>query len=176
MKKNPKQSAFERDYKIYYNMDGTSVSVRLRKRLRNIQLEGNKLNGISYQDHTVMEFNPLQRQLYCEVVYGVKNLKPKERTQMTEVQLGLIEERYTKAQRVINQLKNEIMSKYCDKIFKVFYNSPIAKEMLHYSQDPENENNENTMTFADLGINKYQIATRLIEHGVLPVNFFQLSA
>lgn len=176
MKKNPKQSAFERDYRIYYNLDGTSASVRLRKRLRTIQLEGNKLNDISYQETSVLEFNSIQKQLYTEVVYGIKNMKPKQRATLTDIQVGLIEERYEKAQRVINQLKNEVMNKYCDKIFNVFYNSPIAKEMLVYSQDPENENNENTMTFADLGINKYHIATRLIEHGILPVNFFQLSA
>jgi hypothetical protein len=175
MKKNPNRSAFEQDFKIYYNMDRTSASVRLRKKLANIQLEGNKFNDIRYQQSSV-EFNSVQQKMYREVIYGVENIKPSERAQMTEIELGLVAERFQKGQRVINQFKNEVMAQFCDKIFKVFYNSPIAKEMLEFSADPDNSQEENTLTFKDLGIKKHHVAIRLVEHGILPVNFFQLSA
>jgi hypothetical protein len=69
------------------------------------------------------------------------------------------------------------MANMCDEIFgKVFWNSPIAKEMVAYSTDAEALKEENTLSFRELGIKKHQLAAKFVEFGLLPVNFFQLSA
>lgn len=176
MKKNPNEHVSKHDLQIYYNMGGTSVSVRCKQKLSTQQLYGNRLNDKSYQEFEVTEFNSIQQKLYREVIYGVENFKPSERKKMTEIELGLVAERHEKAQRVINQFKNEVVATLCDRIFKKFWNSDIAKEMLDFSETPDTKDLPNDMSFKELGIKKHQVAVRLIEHGILPVNFFQLSA
>jgi hypothetical protein len=115
--------------------------------------------------------------MYKRLIYGIENIPKAELQTIERKERERIVARHARAQEVINIYKNEVMGAFCDQIFgKVFWNSPIAKEMVAFSQDPEALKEENTLSFRELGIKKHQIAARLIESGLLPLNFFQLSA
>lgn len=178
MKKNPKKTVTEQSIKIFYNEDRSAAKIVYKEQgLNDLQLYGNKLNGLSYQRVTEIEFNTLQQRMYKRLVYGIENIPKAEILTIDRKERERIIARHTKAQEVINIYKNEVMAITCDKIFgQIFWNSPIAKEMVAYSSNPEALKEENTLSFRELGIKKHQLATKFIESGLLPINFFQLSA
>lgn len=178
MKKNPKKTVEEQSIKIFYNEDRTAARIVFKEQgLNDLQLYGNKLNGVSYQGVTDVEFNTRQQRMYKRLIYGIENIPKAELQTIEKKERERIIARHARAQEVINIYKNEVMAVMCDKIFgKIFWNSPIAKEMVAFSSDPETLKEENTLSFRELGIKKHQIAGKLIESGLLPVNFFQLSA
>lgn len=170
MEKNPNMAALSQTAKIY-------TSEYTNKGLENLQLHGNQQDGFSYQLSTTVDFNPRQQKLYKYLIYGIEGVPKPELLEMTQEKKQEIITRHRKAQKVINQYKNEVVASYCDKIFgELFWNSDVAKEMIAYSKDPESLQEENTLSFRELGIKKHHVAGKLIEFGLLPVNFFQLSA
>jgi hypothetical protein len=178
MKKNPNKTVVEQSLKIFYNDDRTAARIVFKEQgLNDLQLYGNKLNGVSYQRVTEIEFNTLQQRMYKRLVYGIENIPKAEMLTIDRKERERIIARHARAQEVINIYKNEVMAITCDKIFgKIFWNSPIAKEMVAYSSDSEALKEENTLSFRELGIKKHQLAAKFIESGLLPLNFFQLSA
>jgi len=163
---------------IFYDDKDQRVRVDYEESgLEDLQLYGNKLNGVSYQSHTSILFNEIQNTMYRKIVYGIEAFNKTELVSMSKADLIKVQKDYAKAQVVLNKYKNQVMNQFLDKFFqKHFWNSPIAREMEAFSQDPEAIHEENTLSFKDLGINKHQIAGKLIEHGFLPVDFFYLSA
>jgi hypothetical protein len=178
MKKNPKKTVTEQSIKIFYNDDRTAARIVYKEQgLNDLQLYGNKLNGVSYQGTTDIQFNTLQQRMYKRLVYGIENIPKAELETIDRKERERIIARHARAQEVINIYKNIVMANMCDEIFgKVFWNSPIAKEMVAYSTDAEALKEENTLSFRELGIKKHQLAAKFVEFGLLPVNFFQLSA
>ena len=177
MKKNPNLTVSTQSIKIYLNDDRNAARVVFKEQgLNDLKLHGNKLNGVSYQGVTDIEFNTRQQRMYKRLIYGIENIPKAELQTIDSKERERIIAKHARAQEVINIYKNEAMAKICDNIFgKIFWNSPIAKEMVAFSKDPESLKEENTLSFRELGIKKHQIAGKLIESGLLPINFFQLA-
>ena len=163
---------------IFYDNLDHKVQVKYEEKgLQDLQLYGNKLNGKSYQTRKSILFNELQNKMYRKVLFGLEAVNKTELTEMSKADIRKVQQEHLRAQKVLNQWKNEVMASYVDKMFKeLFWNSPIAKEMVAFSKDPEAIHDDNTLSFKELGITKKQIAGKMIEHGFLPVNFFYLSA
>ena len=80
---------------------------------------------------------------------------------------------YTKAHRILNRWKQEIVNETIDTLFlKMFPKSKTAKQFV--SEKGYDDNIQCIIPFKDLGISKKQIASKLIEFGLLPENFFNL--
>ena len=170
--------ATERGIEIFY--DNKRHVTRLEyeeKGLADLQLYGNKLNGKMYQAQTAIHFNSIQQSMYRRLIYGIESIPYPELKKMKKLDKKIVQKRHKKAQQVINIWKNEILSSFVNGLFtEFFWNSDITKEMKELSKDPEFMKEENTLSFKDLGITKKHVANKLIEHGLLPVNFFHLSA
>lgn len=162
------------DMVIYHNEIGAVNVVYKERGLANLQLYGNKLNDFSYQEITEIQFNSRQQRLFKRLLYGINSIPKPELATLSKEQTKVLIKKHRTAQKIINRLKNEVVAAKCDRVFKKFWNSDLAKEMLVYSKKELNA--PNTMTFKQLGISKSQIADKLVEHGLLPVNFYQLSA
>lgn len=142
--------------------------------LERIQLHGNKLNNRSYQSYKPSRFTEIQQRMYADVLYGL-NEESKKRLSAEEQRIVL--EKHQKAQRVINNWKNEIVANYVDNIFgKIFWHSDISKEMIKSARRDKRSKVLNNMSFKDLGLEKRHVAQKLIAHNLLPEDFFQLTA
>ena len=163
---------------IFYDNKDQGVNVMYEDSgLQNLQLYGNKLNDVSYQSRTSTMFNEVQNKMYRRIVYGVEALNKAELTTMSKNEISKIQKDYSRAQVILNRYKNQVMNQSLNGFLeKHFWNSPIAREMIDFSDDPDTVHEENTLSFKELGINKKQVAGKLIEHGFLPVDFFYLSA
>lgn len=163
---------------IFYDQKDAPIKmVYEEKGLENLQLYGNKLNGQSYQTRKSILFNQLQNKLYRRLIFGLEALNKTELQTMKKTEILKVQEDHERTKKVLNQWKNEITSSYVDKMFsEIFWHSDLAKEMVRYGQDPDAVNDENTLSFKELGVTKKQIAVKLIQNGLLPVNFFYLSA
>jgi hypothetical protein len=162
---------------FYDHKDAPIKMVYEENGLENLQLYGNKLNGESYQTRKSILFNQLQNKLYRRLIFGLDSLNNTDLQTMKKSEILKVQEDHERAKKVLNQWKNEITSSYVDKLFsEIFWNSPIAKEMVRFGNDPDAVHEENTLSFKELGIKKRQIAVKLVENGLLPVNFFYLNA
>lgn len=170
--------ATESGLEIFYEKKRHTVTVKYEDRgLSEMQLYGNKLNGVSFQAPNKNAFNPLQQKIYRRLLYGLEAVSATELREMPETEKQELTQMHSRAQQVINLWKNQIMASYIDKLFgEMFWHSDIAKEMVDLSNDQEFMHEENTLSFKELGITKPQVAHKLMEHGLLPVNFFYLSA
>ena len=135
-----------------------------------IQTEGT----VKYQKiEKEIKFTPKQKDLYSKVVYGFKAYTKEEIAKMSEQTKIDVTIRYTKVQRFLNRWKQDITFSAVDQFLMfLFPKSPIVKQMVNtkgYIDDSENE-----LSFSDLGIDKDKIASKLVENGFLPKNFFNL--
>jgi hypothetical protein len=164
--------------KIFYERSEQVVSVYYEEKgLSDIQLHGNTLNGVSYQSVGSSVFNTLQNKLYKRLIYGIEAMTKTELVELSITEIRQINRDHRKAIKVLNAWKNQVVSSYVDRLFaEVFWNSDVAKEMVNFSKEEDYEDQENTLSFKELGLSKKQVAVKLIEHGLLPVNFFQMAA
>lgn len=143
--------------------------------IEKIQLYGKNLNGVTYQDYEPLKFNYTQYRMYYSLLNGLKFYKPEIVAKFSQAKKDHITRKHKKTQQVINRWKNQIVNAYSNHIFKsIFWNSDIAKEMVALTE--QDDTALNTMTFRELGLQKHQIAQKLIEHKLLPDNFFLLTA
>lgn len=168
----------KRGIQIFYEQTEQAVSVFYEEKgLSDIQLIGNKLNGISYQSAGSSVFNNQQNKLYKRLIYGIEAMTKSELVELSTMEIRQINRDHRKAMKVLNAWKNQVVSSYVDKLFgEMFWNSSIAEEMINFSKEDDYEDQENTLSFKDLGLSKKQVAGKLIENGLLPVNFFQMAA
>jgi hypothetical protein len=168
----------ERGIQIFYEQSKRSVSVVYEEKgLSDIQLNGNKLNGISYQSIGSAVFNTQQNKLYKRLIYGVEAMSKSELVELSTAEIRQINRDHRRAAKILNAWKNQIVASYIDKLFgELFWHSTIAESMIKFSKEDDYEDLENTLTFKELGLSKKQVATKLIENGLLPVDFFQMAA
>jgi hypothetical protein len=134
-----------------------------------------QINGTNkYQKLERPVFNKLQQQLYSEVIYGLNVYSDIQVKQLSQERRIELLERYNKAQDVLNEWKKQIVDHKLNNILSVlFFNSSIAKEMCKI---PTYErHHKDTHTFKELGLTQQKIAYKLVETGVLPDNFFNLT-
>lgn len=117
--------------------------------------------------------NKVQQKLYAEHLYGLNYFTAEELAEMPNKKRFQIMHAYKKVQRVLNLWKQEIAGRRADAFLKYLCpNSPVTKVFLAtQGTDPELLD---THTFKELGISQQMIAEKLVDAGLLPVNFFLL--
>ena len=140
--------------------------------INKIQIEGTtKYQKIS----ETKQFTFLQQEMYEKIVYGFAAYTKEELVSMSKTKKFSVTIAYTKAHRLLNRWKQEIINEQMNTLLvKIFPNSPIIKQMLSVNGYDDNLDAKNIL-FKDLGISKQAIATKLIEFGFLPNNFYQLA-
>lgn len=141
--------------------------------VKKIQLEGT----VKYQKiEEPVKLSPKQKDLYSKVVYGFKAYTKEEITTMSERAKINVTITYTKAQRILNNWKQDLTFSFIDKLLlKLFPKSPIVNQMCQTQGHLHDVVKEDEISFKDLGINQKQIVNKLIEFGLLPKNFYELS-
>lgn len=134
-----------------------------------IQIEGTA----QYQEFEKNVFNPVQKRMYNQLVYGFTVYTEEEIERLPARFKKHIKVRYTKAQLVINKLKQKIVNAAVDKfLIKVFPKSDTAQAIAYTNgYDP---NYLCKFTFKELGLSNVTVAEYLIKHSLLPKNFFKL--
>lgn len=136
-----------------------------------IQLEGTK----KYQKIDVIVLNNVQKDLYHKIVYGFSAYTKEELTAMSKSKKFKTTIAYTKAHRILNRWKQEIINESINSLFiKMFPNSPIVKQIVSIN-GYDDTLDCSYIHFKDLGISRKQIINKLIEFNLLPSNFYQLT-
>lgn len=155
------------DTKKHFTM-GYDRSLKFNSKFQKVEFTS-KFQKIDY-----FTFNPIQKKLYSKIVYGFEAFTQEELNSMSRAKKFRISVDYTKANRILNRWKQEIVNEMINSVLnKVFPNSPIIKQMTSVNGYDDNLNCN--ISFKDLGITKKQIVNKLIEFGLLPQNFYQLA-
>jgi len=140
--------------------------------LSNLQQEGNKFSGKSYQDIGTKE-NLTQQKMYRTALYGLEVFTPYELDQMSFMEKTKISANQKKVQRLLDEWKQEICHKKLGSFLTtVFNNSQLAKDLAYYPNYLDE--NKNKMDFKTLGITKEMIVKKLITSDLLPHNYYEL--
>lgn len=111
-------------------------------------------------------FNHTQQKLYMETVYGFNAYSILEIRKMTQEQKSEVIKRYTRVQKIIARLKDEILeSQLFGMLKKVFHHSELMQEICKADTKP----------IACQVLTEEHIAKVLVEKRLLPHNFFQLT-
>lgn len=141
--------------------------------IKQIQLYGT----VKYQKiEEPLQLTPKQKDLYSKVVYGFKAYTKEELSRMSENAKINISVVYTKAQRILRNWKQDITFSHLDNfLLSLFPNSPVIKQMCQVKGHLDDISKEDEILFKELGIKQEQIINKLMEFGLLPKNFYQLS-
>lgn len=137
--------------------------------VRKIQQNGT----VKYQLLEATEFNKIQQHLYNQAVYGLKSFPNEVIMEMKAEKIRSIQATHIRAKDVINNFKQEVAAENIDSfLIKLFPKSPIVKQMIGTKgTDPFIKV---TTSLRDLKITPLMLAKRLVNHHVLPENFFNL--
>lgn len=138
--------------------------------VKDIQLKGTA----KYQKLEKLVFNKTQQKMYSEVIYGLNVYSHIQIQQFSKEKRIEILERYNKAQDVLNEWKKQIVDHKLNNLLTLLFpNSAMAKRMCEIPT--YDRHHKDTHTFKELGLTQEKIANKLIEVGVLPTNFFNLT-
>jgi hypothetical protein len=127
-----------------------------------------------YQQFDKPVLNRTQQKLYAELLYGVKAYEQTEVMALTQKDVLRITSVHRRVQLFLNRWKQEIMdSRVNNLLSKLFPNSPVAKTIC--SIKGYNRAYTAKYTFKDLGLTQEAVASKLVEMGFLPKNFFELA-
>lgn len=142
---------------------------RKRKRARSRKVAAPK--GNSYEGR----FSRYQRELYKRAIFGLSLYTQKEINQMHWERRDKIKRNQKLAQQVLNCMKQEVLNWAANQIFAAFFpDSPDAQYILETPITDTDPDLETDINFSHLGITKLQVVDRLIEAGILPVNFYRV--
>ncbi len=141
--------------------------------IKKIQLEGT----VKYQKiEKEFKLNPKQKDLYSKLVYGFKAYTKEEVAAMSEAKRKDVTVMYAKAQRILRNWKQDLTFSFIDKLLvSLFPKSPIVKAMCDTTGHIDDVSKEDEISFKDLGIKQENIIGKLIEFGLLPKNFYELT-
>lgn len=129
---------------------------------------------VKYQQLDQPVLNRTQRKLYAEVLYGIKSYEQTELMALTHKDVMRITSVHRRVQHFLNRWKQEIMdSRVNGLLSKLFPNSPAARSMC--SIKGYNRAYTVKYSFKDLGLSQEAVASKLVEMGFLPKNFFELA-
>lgn len=111
--------------------------------------------------------------LYKRALFGLSVYSPEEITEMHWNKRNRIEKVHARTQRELNLWKQTVMIEKVNRIFSIFTNSKTVNELMTFTEpDP---NFTCTLSFKELGITKDQVVQRLLDVGILPYNFRELT-
>lgn len=129
---------------------------------------------VKYQPIDKPVFNRTQKKLYSEVLYGIKTYDQEELMSLSQKDVLRINSLHRRAQFFLNRWKQEILDSRVNSLLStLFPKSSMAKDMC--SVKGYNRAHTNRQSFKELGLSQEMIASKLIEVGFLPNNFFQLA-
>lgn len=141
--------------------------------LQKLQLFGDSYRGKNYQQFEQDVFNAYQNRLYKNAVYGLASYDLPQLRQMNLREKLAIKRIHRLTQQVLNQWKQEIVSKLVDEfLLSVFHKSRWVKDMVASTTEYTNVKETNCFDFSELNISKADIALKLMEQNILPANFF----
>lgn len=134
--------------------------------VKQIQLHGTA----KYQQLEVEVFNPTQRRIYNEALYGFAIYSPKEIQELSPSKKHFIQKNYHRVQRFLSKWKEELLNQRIDNyLLELFYKSPLIKEFVELSRSEYQFANDNDRLSDEV------IARKLVEFKLLPSNFFNLT-
>jgi len=134
----------------------------------------NDIKTSKYQNNETIIFNQKQQKLYSEALYGLDAYTKEEIEKMPQSLKTTIIVMYNKAQKILNDLKQDISNKYVDDfLLALFPNSPMVKEFIKINGT--DTSTKNMLTFRELKITKEMIAKEFIKCRILPLNFFSIT-
>lgn len=168
---------------ISANSNGIIVSFRDVNKHKFIPYENSEISKIQlfgivkYQKiEKKVFFNDIQKQLYQKVIHGFKAYSSEELTSMNKYNKLNIIISYSKTQRILKRWKQDIIFNSVDNFLKsMFPHSKTVKQIIEIKGYLNDEDNVDNITFAEIGIDRFQIANKLIEANLLPQNFYQLT-
>jgi len=143
-------------------------------KLSEYQLYGNPSQR--FVEYERDEFNAYQNFLYKRALFGLSVYSAEELSIMHWDKKKRIQKVHLRTQNVLNLWKQEIINSTVNKIFStLFFHSSFAKDMVEKFGNDTDPNYISKVNFKELGIDKRQIVTKLIQEKILPVNFYELS-
>jgi len=122
-------------------------------------------------------FNVYQNFLYNRVMYGLAVFSKEELEQMHWEKKKRVKKVHVRTKTTLNIWKQEIANGVFQKFFRPQFansNSEFGKEFIDLYQNEVDPELETPISFAQLGITKKQIISKLIKENILPKNFHQL--
>lgn len=164
---NPQKTITGSSKGIFVNyLDKKQTSVFMP--YKNSILEDKKINKSVNED-----FNVKQHELYSKLIHGLRALTEEKVKTLTIKEKVLIQTNHIKVQKALNVWKQELSHNISSSFLeKMFPHSKLVKNVVKMV-DCEDDF-INTCTFKELGINKFDIAKKLIELKFLPSDFFEL--
>lgn len=167
--KNKVISANSKGIVISYGAGKSTYVPYKVKSVEQIQLHG----SVKYQEIEKITLNKTQQKLYSQLLYGIKVYSKEEIASMHHKEITKIIMMHKKTQIYLNKLKQEVLDTRLNNFLtKLFPKSPIVKDMCAVKSYDRNHLDKHT--FKELGLTPEFIASKLVETGLLPKNFFQL--
>ena len=137
--------------------------------VKHVQLYGHT----RYQSFEKPLFNNVQQRLYSEAVYGLSLYNQEQLQHLPKSKKHEILVMFKKAQEILNVYKQQIVNQQVNSLFQKFFpKSSIATTIISVDVDPSLKCK---LPFKELGITQQMIANKLVEMGVLPINFYELT-
>lgn len=144
--------------------------VRYNSYVEKIQIEGTK----KYQQIDIV-LNPRQEKMYQTIIYGFDVFTKEELTKMSEKRKIDIKIRYTKAKRILEKWKQDIIFESLDSLLlSLFPKSSVVKAMTATKGTIEVDKKD-FISFKEIGITTKEIISKLIANNLLPQNFYELT-
>jgi hypothetical protein len=149
--------------------------------LKKLRLFPDNFQGKSYQEYEMDEFTALQNRIYKDAVYGLNSYSIHQLRSLTTQEKMQIQELHAKAQVVINRYKQEKLNKIVDDFLiktlpAMFPRNKQLKQLFKKGKGRTCAEVNNTMSFGELSISRKELASKLVEKGILPQTFFQKAA
>ena len=141
-------------------------------KLSTYQANTNNFKGKSYQVYEKDPFNPNQNFLYKRAMFGITMYTEAELAEMSEAKKQRVIKAHRRTQFILNSWKQEMMIKFSNSLLGHFFKDHPFLSPFWENTDPKFVR---TLSFKDLGINKKDIIDKLIDCGILPINFYQIS-
>lgn len=165
---------------ITANSKGIVISLRDDSKSRYVPYKSKEVADIQqfgkvrYQEFDKPVFNRIQQKLYGEVLYGVKAYNEVEIMALPHKEVLRITSVHRRVHFFLNRWKQEIMDKRVNTLLsKLFPKSSAAKTLC--STSGHNRAYTARFTFKELGLTQEVVASKLVEMGFLPKNFFELA-
>ena len=173
-------SANSTGIKVFYTDSFKSHSIYYEEKspLKDLQVSGNRHHNTSYQKVIITNSENAisQKTLYNHAMYGLKGYSEQEVSKMPFVQKMKIKEMYDQTQFQLNIWKQQLVhNKIGSFLTTLFHKSSFAKDLATYPKSVSTWD-KSAMTLRELGIRKEMVEQKLIELGILPNNYYQLTA
>ena len=117
------------------------------------------------------KLNPAQHFLFKRVLHGLNIYSLEERNKLHWDKKRRIKKVWQRGQREVNAWKQIICNKNANKLFEVFHNSSLAKQLFSYPIDNVDYEYVNTLSFKEIGIRYEDLILFYMNKGLLPKNF-----